>query len=234
MILWEKTGDESTSTFIFVDLAGLSCEMGDYHKALVYLEQSEQRCRKLGTKGYLLQTLVQLGDVARALKKLDRAESYYRESLPLIDETFYYPWLPRTYQSLGYIMLSRGSQGQAVEYFHKAFHSSQVQNFKHGQVHFIAGLAARAVLNRQFNYAARLFGAFFTQPESIHSDIKIDQKILSLVDHAEIDHYLERCKESMDRVAFEKAWVEGSSLCLEKVLGELMDKETENFTLISR
>ncbi|HSK88901.1 MAG TPA: BTAD domain-containing putative transcriptional regulator [Anaerolineales bacterium] len=220
--LWEKTGDTCTSAVVLWDLAGLACERGDFLLAQGYLKEALQRFEKLGARSYLLQTLVHLGDTARALKQYDQAESYYRESLPLVHATLYYPWLARIYQGLGYVMLGKGDLQQAWECFHEALNSSRDLNFRHGQVHYIAGNAAMAVVHGQLGFAARLFGAFFAQPQSLQSDVKTDQKILFAVDQREIRGYLDFCKSRIDKGAFEKAWKLGSCLSLQEAVNEIM------------
>lgn len=221
--LWEKTGDRCTSAVVLWDLAGLACERGDFWEAQGYLNEALQRFEKLGAKCYILQTLVHLGDTARALKQYDQAESYYRGSLPLVHETLYYSWLSRIYQGLGYVMIGKGDLRQAGEYFHEALCSSQELKFRHGQVHYIAGNAAIAVVRAQLDFAARLFGAFFAQPESLQSDMKTDQKILFVVDQKEIQGYLDLCRSRIDEGAFEKAWRRGSSLSLQEAVNEIMN-----------
>jgi tetratricopeptide (TPR) repeat protein len=220
-VLWEKTGDRCTSAVVLWDLAGLACEREDFLEAQGYLQEALQRFEKLGAKCYILQTLVHLGDTSRALEQYDQAESYYQESLPLVHATLYYPWLARIYQGLGYVMLGKGDLQRAEEYFHEALRSSRELKFRHGQVHYIAGHAAIGVVRGQLGLAARLFGAFFAQPESLRSDVKTDQKILSAVDQREIQGYLDLCKSRMGKGAFEKAWNEGSSLSLNEVLDEV-------------
>lgn len=222
--LWEKTGDKCTSAVVLWDLAGLACERGDFLPAQGYLKEALQRFEKLGARCYLLQTLVHLGDTARALKQYDQAESYYRESLPIVHATLYYPWLPRIYQGLGYTMLGKGDLQQADECFHNALSASRELNFKHGRVHFIAGYAALAVVRARLEFAARLFGAFFAQPESLQSDMKIDKSILTLVDQLEIEGYVNCCRNQMEKAAFEKAWNEGSSLSLNDVVNEVLEE----------
>jgi tetratricopeptide (TPR) repeat protein len=224
--LWEKTGDKCTSAVVLWDLAGLACERGDFLLAQGYLKEALQRFEKLGARSYLLQTLVHLGDTARALKQYDQAESYYRESLPMVHATLYYPWLARIYQGLGYVMLGKGDLQQAWECFHEALNSSRDLNFRHGQVHFIAGNAAIAVVHGQLDFAARLFGAFFAQPQSLQSDVKTDQKILFVVDQREIRGYLDLCKSRIEKETFEKAWNEGSCLSLQEAVNEIMKGST--------
>ncbi|HEX2992063.1 MAG TPA: hypothetical protein VHO49_15365, partial [Anaerolineales bacterium] len=93
---------------------------------------------------------------------------------------------------------------------------------KHGQVHFLAGHAALAVLRDNLDLAARLFGAFFAQPESLQSDVKTDQKILFVVDQREIQGYLKLCRNQLEKAAFEKAWNGGSLLTLHEAVCEVM------------
>jgi tetratricopeptide (TPR) repeat protein len=220
--LWETTGDRSTSAVVLWDLAGLACERGNFLEAQAYLKEALKRFEKLGAKSHILQTLVHLGDTSRALKQYDQAESYYQQSLPLLHATLYYPWLSRIYQGLGYVMLGRGDLQQAGEYFHEALRSSQKLQHRHGQVHYIAGEAAIAFVRGQFRFAAHLFGAFFAQPESLQSDVKTDQKILFAVDQREIKGYLDLCKSTIGKEAFDKAWDEGSSLSLNEALDEIL------------
>lgn len=86
----------------------------------------------------------------------------------------------------------------------------------------IAGCAALAILQGRSDFAAYLFGAFFAQPESLHSDLKTDQKILFLVDQLEIERYMNRCRDQMDKSVFEKAWDDGSALSLDEALNIIM------------
>jgi predicted ATPase len=220
--LWEKTGDQCFSIVVFWDLCALAFERGEFSKAYGYLKDGLQICRKAGAKSNLLQTLVHLGDIARALRQYDQAESYYKESMPLVYATFYYPWLPRIYQGLGYTMLGKGNLQQAEGYFQAALRESQELHFKHGRVHFIAGYAALAVARGRMQLAARLFGVFFAQPERLRSDMKIDKRILILVDQFEIEGYLNCCRSQMEKEEFEEAWSQGSSLSLNEALDEIL------------
>jgi predicted ATPase len=220
--LWERTGDRCTSAVVLWDLAGMACERGDFLEAQGYLNEALQRFEQLGAKCYILQTLVHLGDTARALKQYDQAESYYRESLPLLHATLYYPWLSRIYQGLGYVMLGKGDLERAGKYFQEAMSSSRELNLRHGQVHYIAGHAAIAVLRERLGSAVRLFGAFFAQPESLQSDVKTDQKILFVVDQREIRGYLKLCRDRLQKPVFEEAWNRGCSLSLNDALQEIL------------
>ena len=221
-LLWEKTGDRCTSSVVLWDLAGLACEQGDFLEAQRFLKDALQRFEKLGANSYILQTFVHLGDTARALKQYEQAETYYRESLPLVYATLFYAWLPRIFQGIGYVMLGKGELQHAREYFHKALNASRELYLKHGQVHFLAGHAALAVLRDNLDLAARLFGAFFAQPESLQSDVKTDQKILFVVDQREIQGYLKLCRNQLEKAAFEKAWNGGSLLTLHEAVCEVM------------
>ena len=84
-----------------------------------------------------------------------------------------------------------------------------------------------AVVRAQLEFAARLFGAFFAQPQSLQSDVKTDQKILFVVDQRQVQGYLDLCKSRIGKEAFEKAWNEGSCLSLQESVNEIMKARTQ-------
>jgi predicted ATPase/DNA-binding SARP family transcriptional activator len=220
--LWKKTGDQCTSTVVLWDLGDMACERGDFIEAQGYYQESLQRYRRFGAKSYIFQSLVHLGDIARGLKQYDQAEMYYKESMSLVEVIMWEHWLPQIYLGLGYVMLAKGEPQQAQNYFRQALYVGREFNLNYGPVRCIAGYAATTVARAKLGFAARLFGAFFAQLESLQSDMKTNEKIMFLVDQTEIEGYLALCKSQIKKAKFEQAWNDGYVLSLDDVVNEIL------------
>ena len=221
-ILWEKTGDQCTSTVVLMDLGTLALEHGNLIEAQGYLQESLQRYKKFVAKGWLFQNLVHLGDIARGLRQYDQAKAYYKESMPLIDYIMWDTWRSRIYQGLGYVALGKDDTKQTQEYFHQALMEAQKFDLESWKVLCIAGYAALATVRGETGFAAQLFGAFFAQVEKLESEMK--EEILNPVDQIEIDNYLALCKSQIRIAEFEQAWYKGHSMYLDDVMKEILQE----------
>ncbi len=221
-LLWEKTGDQFSSAIPLLDLGALALEQGDFFEAQRFLQRSLQRFNKFGAKGFLIQILHKLGNAARGLKRYDQAETYYKDCVPLAHEIMWESSLPEIYSSLGFVALFMGNFEQADEYFDQALKVSMEFDQKQRKIFCIAGYASLVVIRGEGIKAARLFGAFFTQLESLQIELKIDQNLLEPVDEIEINNYLALCKKQLEEAAFKQAWNMGASLSLDDVMNEIL------------
>ena len=221
-LLWEKTGDQFSSAIPLLDLGALALEQGDFFEAQRFLQRSLQRFNKFGAKGFLIQILHKLGNAARGLKRYDQAETYYKDCVPLAHEIMWESSLPEIYSSLGFVALFMGNFEQADEYFDQALKVSMEFDQKQRKIFCIAGYASLVVVRGEGIKAARLFGAFFTQLESLQIELKIDQNLLEPVDEIEINNYLALCKKQLEEAAFKQAWNMGASLSLDDVMKEIL------------
>lgn len=220
--LWNKAGDRWGKSQPIMDLGLMEFEQGNFITAEKHFQECLRTFNEFDSKGYIIQILPRLGDIARVLKQYDRAKTYYMESIPIAKAIMWDFILDRIYLGLGYVSLFKGDEEQSEEYFFEALKMSQEYEHPRRQILCIAGFASRAVFRGDLRTGARLFGAFFTQIKNLQIELKEDKIILEPVDEIEINKYFELCKNQLDKATFEQVWNLGVALSLDEVMTEIM------------
>jgi predicted ATPase/class 3 adenylate cyclase len=220
---FRKSGDRSGVANCLQNLGVFRLKQGKYLEALPYLEEALGIFREYGRKVYACQSLLALGEVARALKEYEKAEACYRESLSMRQEIGAGPsWLIAPNLNLGYTVLYRGDEHQAVSFFTQALDLSRDVDKGGWVVASLAGLAAVAAARGKVEAAARLYGAAEAQYQGPLAEGKTLDSMIDPVDRREFEHYQAMCRNQLGEATFDAAWAEGQGMTLEQALDEAL------------
>ena len=222
--LLQQAGDLMGSALPLMDMGSMLLAQGKLLDAQKYLSESLKIYRGFGANKWIFQLLVKLGNTTRELKEYDQAETHYKESIQYVQMLMYEDDLTWIYLGLGYIALAKTDMGQARDNFNKALKISQeIAILREYRTLFsIAGLACFAVVQKEFIYAARLFGAFYKNLELLEFNWAYKAyKLATSIDRQEIARHLAECKNQLGEKSFNTAWAEGSALSIDEMLDEV-------------
>ncbi len=220
---YRKSGDRSGVAICVHDL-GLYNEMqGNFLEARAYLEEALSVFREFGFNWMASQTLIILGEAARALNEYEKAEACYRESLSMRQEIGAGPgWMIAPNLNLGYTVLYRGDDHQAVSFFRQALNLSRELDRERAVIESLAGFAAVAAVRGKVEAAARLYGAAEAQYQGLLTEGKTLDSLIDPVDRREFERYQGICRDRLGEAAYKAAWAAGREMTLEQALAEAL------------
>jgi tetratricopeptide (TPR) repeat protein len=218
---YRKCGDLCGVAICVHDLGEYNEMQGNFLEARGYLEDALSVFREFGFNWMASQTLIVLGEAARALDEYEKAEVCYRESLSMRQESGAGPvWFLSPNLNLGYTVLYRGDDEQALTLFTQALSLSKELDRKMRVIDCLAGFAAVAAARGKAEAAARLYGAAEAQYQGLLTEGKTLDSLIDPVDRREFERYQAICRDRLEEAAFEAAWEAGRMLTLEQALAE--------------
>jgi len=226
--LWKEAGDTHGKANILWDLGQLELANGKFVESVGHLEKSLDIFISFKSKGYIQQVIKCLGDATRALKKYERAQKYYEESLQLAR---FIGWedllISDVYHGLGYPSLHMGNDQAAEDYFLHAVKIDRENDDKALLALSLLNFASLAVFRKDPITAARLFGAFHANIEPLQAELRLNEKIIYLIDQLETDQYLAHCRAQVNESVFDQAWNAGCQLTLDEAIDEILQTREE-------
>ncbi len=220
---YRKSGDLSGVAICVHDLGEYNAMQGNFLEARGYLEEALSVFREFGFNWMASQTLIVLGEAARALDEYEKAEVCYRESLSMRQESGAGPvWFLSPKLNLGYTVLYRGDDEQAVTFFTQALSLSRELDRKMRVIDCLAGFAAVAAARGKVEAAARLYGAADSHYRELLSEGETIDALIAPVDRREFERYQGICRDRLGEAAFETAWAAGRMLTLEQAIAEAL------------
>lgn len=152
-------------------------------------------------------TLDHLGLADLAQGNHARAEERFSEALGLFDELANTWGIATSFEHLGHAALAAGDTTRSLDCFRRSLELNQAEADRAGIVRSLAGLASLAVVRRQAQRAARLFGALALLAESSWVS-------MNPVERAIHDRDLAVVHRDLDHEAMARAWALGARMSL--------------------
>ena len=186
---------------------------GNYAESRAFLEQSLEILRGMGQAGQTESTwtLIFLGDVALNHSDPKWARSLYEETVAVLRELGDLNFLAYSIRRLAQLYWHEGRYDEAIAQLRESLHMNRDIVDPRGIIACLAGFAAVAVAQGQYQRAAQLIGAVETQLASL--GIR-----LLYMDKMEYDRNLAVLQGKLDKTALRKFWEKGNAMSLEQAV----------------
>ncbi len=215
LLLCREIGYISGMAHILSNMGWQATKYGDYERAHLWLEESLALSKQLRRAATTVINLSFLGHLAYQEGKYAQARAYYEEYILTSGRTKESSnfsgatgWITA---KLGYIALRQGNYAQARELFQKSRTFFDVNGAKIGTVYIIEGLANLAVLQGQYECAAKNFAwADLTR-------ITVDN-LRPPTEQADVDHDLAIIRTALDETTFAAAQAAGRAMSMDEAI----------------
>ncbi len=218
----KELGDRWNIATALRNLGLLDTIQGNYQEARSFLEQSLGICRDMGTKGKLgyAMSLAFLGDVALNCNEAERAGFLYDESAAVLrepelgDNNF----LGYPIRRLGQLAWHAGDYKNAISLCKESLKLNHEVGDPRGVMCCVAGFAAIAVAQGNFERAAKLMAAVETQLATI--GIR-----LLYMDKMEYERNLDVLRGKLDEKTLTKFWAKGKEMSFEQTMAFALEED---------
>ena len=185
----------------------------NYQEARAVLEQSLKIWREMGSEGKMgsAWTLIFLGDTALNHDEPEWARSLYEESVAILQEPGDLNFLAYSLRRLGQLAWREGNDEKAFAFCKESLILNRKVNDIRGTMACVAGFAAIAVRQKDFERAAKLMAAVETQ-------LALLGIRLLFLDLIEYERNLALLRTSLDEKKLAASWSEGRQMSLDEVL----------------
>jgi tetratricopeptide (TPR) repeat protein len=217
-----QTGEQFL-TAVFNDNFGyFNVRRGCFSEGQGYLEMGLEVHRLFQMHAFACQDLKWLGDAARGLNDYEKSEAYYRESLAMVQDIGWLSYGINVRLALGLTELHQGDVQQALSWFTEAlavaYETKKPEFPRFPAFYFLDCVAAALAVQGQAGAAARLYGAFDAQLETLLTEGFTRSRLFDAIDLQEHEHFLALCRGQLDEVTFNRCWEEGRALALAEAL----------------
>ncbi len=204
-------GDQWNTATALRNLGLLENIEGNYLKARALLEQSLAIWRELGLEGKIGRawTLIFLGDLFLNHDEAKKARSLYEEVVTILRETGDVNFLAYAVRRLGQLLWREGEYEKAIALCKESLNFNRQVDSPRGVIACLAGFAAIAVAQGNYQHGAQLMAAVETQLASLGVR-------LVYMDRMEFERNLARLRAKLDEKALAKFWAKGRALTLER------------------
>ena len=191
--------------------------LGDYQQATVLLEESLELARQARDTNEIAFALQELGQVAMARADYAQAHTFFEQSQAFYQEIDQCEG--SSYGLLGDVALQQGDTIQADSWYKKNLAHYWGSGDQISIASSLGDLAHVAIVRRQPERAARLFGAAEALRES-------SGEALLPLSRLEYEHFLETFRPQLDNAACQARWAEGRAMTLKDAVAfALNDKD---------
>ncbi len=191
--------------------------LGDYQQATVLLEESLELARQARDTNEIAFALQELGQVAMARADYAQAHTFFEQSQAFYQEIDQCEG--SSYGLLGDVALQQGDTSQADSWYKKNLAHYWGSGDQISIASSLGDLAHVAIVRRQPERAARLFGAAEALRES-------SGEALLPLSRLEYEHFLETFRPQLDNAACQARWAEGRAMTLKDAVAfALNDKD---------
>jgi non-specific serine/threonine protein kinase len=192
---------------------------GNYEEARSCLEESLKLWRDMGPEGQMgsAWTLTFLGDTALNHDELDWAHSLYEETVDILAAVGDLNFLAYSLRRLGQLAWRKGDFARATLLCTESLNLNTQVNDPRGIISCLAGFAAIAVAQGEFERAAKLMSAVETQLNSI--GIR-----LLFLDKLEYERNLALLRAKLEEKTLSKFWRRGERMSLEQALALALEE----------
>lgn len=188
----EPIGDTMLTAGIYVGIAMVNRNAGDFRQAITYYTKAENLTKNIPDNDVLLGVLVDKGKSYEQLGIIDSAYTYVQESLAMYFRRYKGKnvWGGGMHSTMGIIYSKMGKEQLAVEFFRQSFQlSSEVNNFR--------------ILARGYCEFAEHFDRFHQQDSAIYYATKgflIDQQFNLLVQQLQASTLLTKLYKQENKI----------------------------------
>lgn len=208
---WKKTGNKRDIIYVLVLQGSMTLYRGDHVKARARVEESLALCKEVSDTRGIAYVLVMRGFVALFQEEDTVSRSSFEESLTFARRAGDRGGLALGLYGLGWLALGQGEDRRARIRYEESLAILRTSHYAGISILCLDGLAGTAVTQRQFAWAARLWGAAETLREVISGPLPPVARITS-------EPAMASARVHMSEQAFAIAWAEGRAMTLEHVL----------------
>ena len=214
-----ELGDARTTATALRNLGLLENINGNYTKARMFLEQSLEIWREIGPSGKTgsTWTLIFLGDVALNHSHPEWARSLYEETVQILKELGDLNFLAYSVRRLAQLYWQEGHNYQAISQLQESLNLNREVADPRGIIACLAGFAAVALRQEQYQRAVQLMGA-------VESQLAALSIRLLYMDKLEYERNLTLLGSTMDQETFAKFWGQGKGMTLEETIAFALEE----------
>ncbi|MFL5734305.1 MAG: ATP-binding protein, partial [Chloroflexia bacterium] len=209
--IYRELGDKWSIALALANLGLVALNRGNFGEAGNLLRESLEIRRGLGDQQSTAQSLNNLGTVLRCQGEYEAAYNLHEESLGIFRELGDSWSVAISLANLGLVKLKMGDYDEAEDLLEEALGLFREQDVKQGIATCLEGLAGVARQLGKSERAVALFSAATTLREAIGIPAPS-------YDRAGNEAGLVAVRAALTRAAFDRAWSDGRSLSLERVL----------------
>lgn len=201
-------GNKSTFGYTSRLLGDIAMEQGDYPQAAQFMAEGFKVYQELHDRGNMAMSLNYLGELARLQEQHEEAEAYYQQALLLFQQVGNERLVAWVLHNLGHVALSQAQNKslavkitEAQVLFKRGLAIFQDKKYIQGAVACVAGLAAVAFLQEEWETAVALF--------ALSKGIQEQSQIfLDVVDETAYEKYVTAVRQVVDPAIFQTIWQE--------------------------
>ncbi len=211
LALFKELGNKQGMSWALNDLGILMEAQLDYDGAEVLVRESLDLKRQLGDKRDVGVALANLGDILRYKNDYAQAMVLLEEGVSILREVKDTYGLATTIGALGMTVLYQGDKGRAAVFFKESLALSMELGYMMQVAGCLGGLAAVSRAERQFERAAKIFGA-------VQSLLDTMNTALHPGDRNDYEQNLAEVRAQLIEEEFKAAWAEGQALSIEQAI----------------
>ncbi|MDG6106826.1 tetratricopeptide repeat protein [Dactylosporangium aurantiacum] len=215
LVLYRDLDDTEGIAWTLDHLGQSRLGLPDAAGAEALFEASRALFQRLGHAWGRAITLDHLGLADLAQGNHARAAERFGEALGLFDELANTWGIATSFEHLGHAALAAGDAARSRDCFRRSLQLTQAEADRAGIVRSLAGLASLAVVQRQSQRAAQLFGALALLAEGGGTLMNPVERAIS--DHLAVVH------RDLDHEAMARAWARGARMTLAEAVAYATD-----------
>jgi predicted ATPase/transcriptional regulator with XRE-family HTH domain len=208
-------------------LAGMARRVGDYERAEQLLQErlslAQAHPNPDESWWFLGWSLNHLGDLALCQDDLERATSFYEESMAVFRRHRERQGIAALSHNLGHVELARGNAGRARTYFLESLALFRELRFDWSMADCLSGLAGVASQEGRPERAALLFGAV----EAVQRAIDLSGILTEPTNERARNRDIAIARGQLDPETCERAWSAGQAMSLEEAIAFALGAEAE-------
>ena len=218
--LWEEAGDPVSVAHTTSNLADVVRANGDYETARKLHEECWSIFQRLGDRAGMGWSLNHQGDVAREQGDLAAAGLLYEQALAMFRELGDRIGVASSLADLGDLACDEGSNAAAKRLYAEALALFREMGESRLSARVLESIACEAAGREAWERALRVAGAAAGLRQRLGFSLAASAKVI-------LDRRLDRAHHSLTTTAAATAWMEGSSMTLEKAIEYALDCEAE-------
>jgi len=220
LMLWRELADQKAVARALSNLANVFKALGDYDRVRELQAECLSIFRGLGDRVGIAWSLNYQGDVARDQGD-SAAQTLYEQGLAIFRELGDRWGVASTLADLGSLAREQGDYSTARSLYGESIKLFQELNHKRGIARLLECSACSAAAQLEAERSLRLAGAAAALRQNIGAP-------LTATEQAKLEAALKPARQALTNTVAATAWLEGSSLPVEKAIEEVLIPETSS------